>query len=155
MAIRTVLLAVGSGDSERIEALASTVTDIAGPTGARVVLLHTYTNAEYADFVDRLEYEAPAQTHPDDVARRNAVVRAMLDRLETAGIPVEVMGRIGNQGDLIVSLARETGADLVVVGGRSRSPAGKAVFGSTAQQVMLESPCPVTFVRTDVRPPQG
>ncbi|PSP66736.1 universal stress protein, partial [Halobacteriales archaeon QH_6_68_27] len=48
-----------------------------------------------------------------------------------------------------VGLAAETDADLVVVGGRKRSPAGKAVFGSTAQEVMLESPCPVTFVRNE------
>jgi nucleotide-binding universal stress UspA family protein len=47
----------------------------------------------------------------------------------------------------VVALAEELDADLVIVGGRTRSPAGKAVFGSTAQEILLESPCPVTFVR--------
>jgi len=155
MAIETVLLAIGGSDRDRIDVLTGTVADIAGPAGARVVLLHVYTEAEYADVTGRLEFEAPAQTHPNAVASRNAVVRTIADRLESAGIPVEVRGRVGDHGNAIVALAEETDADLVVVGGRSRSPTGKAVFGSTAQQVMLESPCPVTFVRTDVTPPTG
>ena len=155
MAIETVLLALGPSDKDRLDSLAGTVADIAGPAGAGVVLLHVYTDAEYADVTSRLEYEAPAQTHPDQVAQRHAVVRSIADRLKSAGIPVEVRGRVGNHGDSIVALAEEINADLVVVGGRSRSPAGKAVFGSTAQQVMLESPCPVTFVRTDVTRPHA
>jgi nucleotide-binding universal stress UspA family protein len=48
-------------------------------------------------------------------------------------------------------VADEESADLVVVGGRKRSPTGKAIFGSTAQRVLLEADVPVTFVkaRTD------
>jgi nucleotide-binding universal stress UspA family protein len=60
---------------------------------------------------------------------------------DTAGSP-----RIG---EAIVSLASDADTDLAVVGGRRRSPTGKAVFGSTAQTVLLSAPCPVTFVRSD------
>jgi nucleotide-binding universal stress UspA family protein len=37
--------------------------------------------------------------------------------------------------------------DLLVVGGRGRSPTGKAVFGSTVETVLRRAPCPVTYVR--------
>ena len=39
------------------------------------------------------------------------------------------------------------GAILIVVGYRRRSPAGKFLLGSDAQQILLEAPCPVLAVR--------
>lgn len=60
-------------------------------------------------------------------------------------------GRIADEDETGegVALAEEIDADLVVIGGRRRSPTGKAVFGSIAQEVLLNAPCPVTFVRGD------
>ena len=48
MPLQTVLLAVGRGDKDRIGALAETVTDIAGPAGATVVLAHVFGDDEDA-----------------------------------------------------------------------------------------------------------
>ncbi|MDX1746824.1 MAG: universal stress protein, partial [Halobacteriales archaeon] len=58
-------------------------------------------------------------------------------------------GAVGERGETVVEIATEVGADRIVIGGRSRSPTGKAVFGSTAQEILLSAPCPVTFVRGD------
>lgn len=149
MALDTVLLAIGPNDDERGDALARTVSDIAGPAGARVVLLHVFTDEEYENAVSRLDFQDPDDDEPDAVARRISSVRSIRETLQDASIEVSVRGRVGEHGDSIVALAESEDADLVVVGGRRRSPAGKAVFGSTAQQVLLEAPCPVTFVRGD------
>jgi len=149
MALETLLLAVGPNDASRIEELARTVIDIAGPAGADVVIAHVFTDDEYETAVDRLEFEAVAEADPDDVADRHATVRELHSLLSEADIPTSVRGAVGEHGDEIVALAGMTRADLVVVGGRKRSPTGKAVFGSVAQEVMLEAPCPVTFVRGD------
>jgi nucleotide-binding universal stress UspA family protein len=147
MALETVLLALGPNDADRIDDLTDTVSDIAGPAGARVVLVHVFTDDEFAEATDRLEFESPGEADVDDVAKRHATVRDIGDRLREAGIGFNVRGHVGDHGEGIVEMAGEEEADLVVVGGRKRTPTGKAVFGSTAQHVMLESPAPVTFVR--------
>ncbi|WP_435362053.1 universal stress protein [Haloarchaeobius sp. DFWS5] len=149
MTLHTVLLALGQGDTDRIDSLTETVAEIAGPADATVVLGHVFTSEEYGDVKDKLSISADAEVTADDVAGRYNTVREVADRLDDAGVDYEVRGRVGDYGDEIVDLAEEETADLVVVGGRQRSPTGKAVFGSTAQAVMLNAPCPVTFVRAD------
>jgi nucleotide-binding universal stress UspA family protein len=147
MALDTILLAVGPGDADRTEELASAVSEVAGPTGAKVVLAHVFTDEEFDGVVSNLDYDPQGEIDPDEVAQRHATVRQLTDEFDAAGVEYSVRGRVGDHGETIVELAKEVDADRVVVGGRKRSPAGKAVFGSTAQEVMLNAPCPVTFVR--------
>lgn len=147
MALETVLLAVGQGDTDRTDLLAETVVDIAGPADAAVTLTHVFTAEEFETVSDQLEYDPDSAIDPDEVASRHATTRALGDELSAAGVTHAVRGSVGPHGQSIVEIARDVGADLIVVGGRKRSPTGKAVFGSTAQEVMLNAPCPVTFVR--------
>lgn len=49
-------------------------------------------------------------------------------------------------GEDLVQLAHEKGVDLIVVGVRRRSKVGKMLFGSTAQFVILNAPCPVLTI---------
>ena len=50
-------------------------------------------------------------------------------------------------GEDLVQFARENGIDEVIIGVRRRSKVGKLVFGSTAQYVILNAPCPVVSVK--------
>ena len=148
MALETILLAVGPGDATRTDELASAVVDVAGPTGATVDLAHIFTQSEYDEVLERLDFDLDLdEVDPNEVAERHATVRALGAVFEENDVEYEVYGAVGDHGSAIVDLATEVDADRVVVGGRRRSPAGKAVFGSTAQEVLLSSPCPVTFVR--------
>ena len=149
MAIDTILLAVGGSDERRLEQLVEAVAEVAEPTGASVVVAHVFDEEEFESVRRRLK-DRPAEEPlgPDQVARRLSSVRGIVDAFEAAGIRPEVRGAVGDRGPTVVALAEEHGADRVVIGGRSRSPAGKAVFGSTAQEILLSSPCPVTFVRS-------
>jgi nucleotide-binding universal stress UspA family protein len=152
MAIDTILLAVGRDDADRLNRLVEETVDVAGPTGAKVVLVHVFTKEEYDDSIDKLEFDTVAEeVGPDDVARRHSSTRQLAKTLDEADVDYEIRGAVGEHGEEIVKAAKETDADRVMVGGRKRSPTGKAVFGSTAQEVMLSSPCPVTFVRADTK----
>lgn len=146
MAIETILLAVGAGDDKRAAALAAAVAEVAGPTGAEVIIAHVFDPDGFEEVEDRLA-EGGEDLTPDQVADRHRTVRDIADVLRDDGIRPEIRGAVGDRGDTVVALAEEVGADRIVIGGRSRSPTGKAVFGSTAQEILLSAPCPVTFVR--------
>ena len=152
MGLDTVLVAVGDKDRDRLEALAATAADIAEPASATVELAHVFTEEEYGRAKDQLDFDDQSEVTPAEVAKRYVTIREIGDRLEEAGVRFGWHGSLSNgtsEGERIVELAETVDADLIVVGGRKRSPAGKAIFGSTAQEVMLNSPCPVTFVRGD------
>jgi len=69
--------------------------------------------------------------------------------LKEQNIPCEthLLVRGVEPGEDIVQFAKDNDADLIVVGVRRRSKVGKLMFGSTAQFVILEGPCPVLTVK--------
>ena len=148
MSIETVLLAVGTEDEERTEQLAKEAISSAKPAGAEVVLTHVFTDEEFDGIRSKLGVDETSEgSTPDAVAERHTTTRAIAEALADADVQYSIRGAVGDHADEVVKAAKATDADRVVVGGRGRSPAGKAVFGSVAQEVMLSSPCPVTFVR--------
>ncbi len=50
-------------------------------------------------------------------------------------------------GEDLVQLAEENKVDEIIIGIHRRSKVGKLIFGSTAQYVVLNAPCPVVTVK--------
>lgn len=61
----------------------------------------------------------------------------------------EPVGRIGRPAQEIDEYASTVDARYVVIGGRKRTPIGKALFGSVTQSVLLSVDVPVVAIRAD------
>jgi nucleotide-binding universal stress UspA family protein len=70
-------------------------------------------------------------------------------RLRDKKIPCEALLSVrGLQaGEDLIQLAEEHKVDEIIIGVRRRSKVGKLLFGSTAQYVILNAPCPVVSVK--------
>ena len=121
-----VLLAVDD-DEARARAQAADVATLDWDV-VEATVLHVFT--------DNVEGASISQFGPAREAR---------EVLEDAGIEVTLAENSGDPGQRVVEHARESGADLISVAGRKRSPAGKAVFGSVSQSVMLNAEVPTLY----------
>jgi hypothetical protein len=86
MSLETVLVAVGDNDEDRIEKLAQTAIDIAGPAGATVKLAHVFTDDSYQELRTKLDFGPDAEVTPDVVAKRHVTIRELGDALDEAGV---------------------------------------------------------------------
>ena len=69
--------------------------------------------------------------------------------LKENAIPCEthILVRGLSAGEDLVQFAKEKEVDEIIVGVRRRSKVGKLILGSTAQYVVLNSPCPVVTIK--------
>jgi nucleotide-binding universal stress UspA family protein len=125
-----IVLAVDH-DEERARKSAEAIAELNLGDNVTVTLLHVFT--------DNIEGASVNQI---------GSVRKARKALESAGIAVQLAESSGDPAAEVVSHAEETGADMIAIAGRSRTPAGKAVFGSVSQSVMLDSDIPVLFCPT-------
>ncbi|ELY83581.1 universal stress protein [Natrinema altunense] len=87
--------------------------------------------------------ELPQEFEKFKSASRIGSVRRAQESLEEAGIEVTVLEDSGDTEDDILDEAEAYDVDSIVLGGRKRSPVGKAIFGSTTQGIILGSDRPV------------
>jgi nucleotide-binding universal stress UspA family protein len=114
--------------------------------GEPLLLLHALASMP-VDFFDApvgsvdwaKEMFIAAQT---EVERQAAEIRR-------TGITVETRVVLGAAADIVVEVARASGASLIVVGTHGRKGAARLFLGSCAEQVVRHAPCPVLVTRED------
>ncbi len=106
----------------------------AGHRGARLLVVCSHRSAD--------EQEVNGESPAEEVERLH-------EQLATTGLDYEVRSLVRGfePAEDLISLAQVTGAELVVIGLRRRTPAGKMVLGDNAQRVLLDAPCPVLAVK--------
>ena len=87
-------------------------------------------------------YASPLFASPEDID-------AIQAELNAAGISHEMLQPTTGltAAEEILRVANDQQAGLIVIGLRRRSPVGKLLLGSTAQQVLLDAPCAVLAVK--------
>lgn len=127
----------GSPESERA---LDRVAEVASAVSSQVTVVSVaepiYRNPPYTGYADPAEEE----TH------RRLLAEATR-KLASRGIACETVEPAREPVDAIVEAARETGADLIVVGSRHRGVARSLLFGSVSGELFVEAPCDVLVVR--------
>ena len=136
----TVIAAVdGEPGSQRV---ASEGAALASAFDEDLVVLHVMSDEEFEQRNEnRPQYYVDDATSDARTTARDAVESALDD---TTGVSVE--GSVGDVSEKILDAADRHDARYVVVGGRKRTPVGKAIFGSTTQSVLLHADVPVLTV---------
>jgi nucleotide-binding universal stress UspA family protein len=116
---------------------------LARPDRSRLLLLHVVAH----------EAEPGKPGSPPDLATelqeraREWLRRAVSEEVRGA-CPVEEIVAVGKAHREITRVARERGAELIVMGAQGADALDQLVFGSTAQRVSRMAPCPVLTTRT-------
>lgn len=90
--------------------------------------------------------------YDDDTSTRTEQdLTALEAKLEASGLSYDIrqLVRGFEPAEDLISIAESSGADLIVIGLRRRTPVGKLILGSNAQRVLLDAPCPVLAVKAD------
>lgn len=134
-------------EKERAERVVRVAHDLAEAYDDTLVALHVVPTEEFNAYQESIEdipeFSDISVTQREDSAKRFArkFVMETLDDVDEDRI--EPMGRVGDVTDEILAVADDIDPRYLVIGGRRRSPTGKALFGSTTQQVLLNAECPV------------
>jgi nucleotide-binding universal stress UspA family protein len=85
----------------------------------------------------------------EDIQTAEKTLAYWKDQLEQKGLVCEthLLIRGFEAGEDLIRFASDHNVEEIVIGVRRRSKVGKLLFGSTAQYVILNAPCPVVTVR--------
>ena len=114
--------------------------------GARIVLAHGLDPMEYAA-VEGLP--GGVASHLTEQARK--VLDKLAGDLLREGIHSHSEVRQGTVAEMLVDVARQYEAGLIVIGTKGMEGAGPVVVGSIAEQLVRLSPCPVLAVAAECR----
>jgi nucleotide-binding universal stress UspA family protein len=110
-----------------------------------VVLVHVIPWSPYSFNTPEENAERHARRKVELVAAEEQLLAPARERIGE-GIPITAIARHGDRAELLLDLAREHGADHIIVGRTGESRLRNAIFGSVPSHLIQMADVPVTVV---------
>lgn len=127
--------------SDRVPSVLGEAAELARAFGDSLHVVYAIPRSEFID-LEQTAYEEQGRAFSMDEIKSFAA-----DHAEQVSHDLDVahesVGLVGQAADEIVGYAEKVDARYIVVAPRRRSPAGKVLFGSVAQSILLNADCPV------------
>jgi nucleotide-binding universal stress UspA family protein len=137
-------IVVGTDGSHPAEAAVERAAELALGTGAPLHVVTAYPDVP--SYRERIESSAKRESiELRDVAE--TVLARTVDKLTDQGIAVETHAREGDPAEVILEVAQEQKADLIVVGNRGLTGIKRFLLGSVSGKLSHHAPCSVMIVR--------
>jgi nucleotide-binding universal stress UspA family protein len=139
-------IVVGIDGSETADRALARALELARLTGARlhVVSAHDPAPARVGGGAPTTE---AAQWSVGPASKAESVLERAGGRARTGGVEIESHAPKGDPADALLAIARDSGADLIVLGSRGMQGA-RRVLGSVPNTVSHRAPCDVLIVQT-------
>lgn len=143
----TIVCGVDASKAARDAASAAAL--LAGPLGHRFVLVHAVERLAALGYaIDPYGFEGQRGYEPLEEAGER-LLEGLVGDLKLGPSAVQRV-EVGEPSHVLVEVAEEEGAEMVVVGTRARGRLASAILGSVSSAVVSRSSCPVLVV-----PPGG
>jgi nucleotide-binding universal stress UspA family protein len=136
-------VAVGTDGSETADEAVRQAVEIAQRFGAKLVLLSAFQDSVGASATGGQDIELQWATSSS--ARLRSILEGTEADVRRAGVECETRTDEGDPAEVLVRLAAESGADLLVIGNKGMK---RRVLGSVPNTVTHKAECSVLVVKT-------
>lgn len=144
MSTDTFVVAYEGGDGDG--GLLDYAIERARKEGAGLMLVHILEWSPYTFLTPQELEERHARRKTELKRAEEAIMAPALKKAEEAGIQAECKIRYGSVVDLIVEIAKETGASMIFVGRSGSQSMAARVFGSVPIGLAQVAPVPTVIV---------
>jgi nucleotide-binding universal stress UspA family protein len=138
-------IAIGVDGSARADRAVEMGVEIARPLGAQVVLLSSLRDSS-ATSAGRATDTAEEEWASNPSARVKQILATTQAGIERGGVRCSTLVDEGDPGEVLVRLAAECGADILVVGNKGMH---RRLVGSVPNTVTHKAACSVLIVNTE------
>ena len=139
-------IVVGYDGSDSAKAALDFSVNLAKAQGGNVVVAHVLEWSPYS-FLTPQELEERHKRRGEELQRaETAVLKPVIDGLADSGVAVSTSLKYGHITETLCKIAKDEGADQIVIGRTGHSGLATRIFGSVAGSLAQAAPVPVTIV---------